>query len=125
LEATHKESSAEIAHKTDTESSASLLLGNAEETPLEFPAHRKEDAAEASEYGILNKPVRGISKMENDNEGNFNADSLQHTAMPPTIKISIGKIEVRAVKASQKMPVKPKTQPELKMSLEDYIEKRK
>ena len=42
-----------------------------------------------------------------------------------SIKISIGRVEVKAVKDSRKVPVKLKTKPNLKLSLEDYIDKRK
>ena len=83
--------------------------------------------SESKTYGVLNKPIKtstitekGFNENHNDNKENILTAPVQ-----PSIKISIGRVEVKAVKASSKMYVKPKTKPNLRLSLEDYIDKRK
>ncbi|CAH8296349.1 hypothetical protein EV196_11156 [Mariniflexile fucanivorans] len=116
----------EIKEKS-TVSTASQLK-NVGEEPTEKPYYKPNETKENKSYGILNKPVMVTNKTEigfKENNDTMAQQKAAPTSVQPSIKISIGKIEVKAVKASPKTPLKPKAQPNLKLSLDDYINKRK
>ena len=57
----------------------------------------------------------------------FNQDSLNKylkAEMPPVIKVSIGRIDVRAISQPASSTIKSKATPSPKMSLEDYLNQR-
>src|SRR5690606_38154093 len=83
---------------------------------------------ESQTYGLLNKPLGTPTNNNKYFDGNP-ADASKERNMvrtgPPSVKISIGRIEVKAVKTTAKVPTKPKAKPEPRLTLEDYINKRK
>lgn len=55
----------------------------------------------------------------------YNADGIKVSPMPPTVKVTIGRIDVRAVKQQRlSHPQQRKFAPKPKLSLEDYLKQR-
>ncbi|TXE07845.1 hypothetical protein ES711_10460 [Gelidibacter salicanalis] len=94
----------------------------------ETPNQNADNILVSKTYGLLNKPKKTTSI--NENSVNVNHDGITDnktdaTPVQRSIKISIGRIEIKAVNATHKAPTNPKPKPNLKLSLEDYINKRK
>lgn len=101
---------------------------NDEKKSIEMPIDNSTSTFESTSYGMLNQPIITSANKQNgstENHENIIKDNALTTNVQPSIKISIGRVEVKVVKPSQKLTVKPKAKPNLKMSLEDYIDKRK
>lgn len=88
-----------------------------------------EDKIENKTFGLLNKPVKEPITNESRYDDSFNQRGQHNDEKrieQPSIKISIGRIEVKAVKDVPNVSAKQKSpKPNLKMSLEDYIDQRK
>lgn len=80
----------------------------------EKDADHKEHAFEASSelHPIQFRSPKVFSRVEQ-----------RSSTSPPIIRVTIGRVEVRAIQASAPMP-KPKKPPQPKLSLQDYLHKR-
>lgn len=117
-------------HRDNSEERVQLMLSKSKDVENEWKTSNpnSENNIENKTYGLLNKPIKTITNKANRLDGNYHAVAKKDgitTEGQPSIKISIGRVEVKAGKAAQKRPTNPKTRPDLKLSLEDFINKRK
>lgn len=86
-----------------------------------------ESVLNETSIGILNPPKLDTKTKENQNHtGDFLKDKnsvASHNEIP-TIKISIGRIEVKGVKDTPPKKPRQKATTSLKLSLEDYIDRK-